>query len=88
MISVGDTPLEVDRVACFNSAVMGFGPILFDLPQESDLERVLKAVHATWENKESDEKLLMKWVRVIVMCRSADTFAANIYEVLFMCGYG
>jgi len=82
MISVGDMPLEVDRVACFNSAVMGFGPILFDLPPESDLERVLETVHATWENKESDERLLKKWVRAIVMCRSAVKFVANNNEVL------
>ena len=76
MISAGETPMEVDRVSCFLSAVMGFSPIIFDLPQEAGFTELLKACKKVFKNVERDKKehaeregdgerktLWQKWVR-------------------------
>ncbi|XP_078489225.1 E3 ubiquitin-protein ligase rnf213-alpha-like [Ciona intestinalis] len=61
MISAGETPIEVDRVSCFLSAVIGFSPLLFDLPQQAGLRELLAACEMVWNNVERDEGLLKKW---------------------------
>ena len=80
MISAGETPMEVDRVSCFLSAVMGFSPIIFDLPQDAGLKEMLKACKEVFENVERDKKeqaekegdgkrktLLQKWVSWFIL---------------------
>ncbi|XP_076818192.1 E3 ubiquitin-protein ligase rnf213-alpha-like [Clavelina lepadiformis] len=62
MISAGETPIEVDRVSCFLSAVMGFAPLIFDLSPKSDLNNLLNACEKVWENVKRDERILQNWV--------------------------
>ena len=62
MISAGDTALDVDKVACFNSAVMGFAPFLFDLRAEDGLVEVLQQLKNVWDYMQRDERILKKWV--------------------------
>ena len=81
MISAGETPMEVDRVSCFLSAVMGFSPIIFDLPQDAGLKQLLEACKKVWENVERDKRelyereddqrrtLLQKWVTFIIIAK-------------------
>ncbi|XP_076810012.1 E3 ubiquitin-protein ligase rnf213-alpha-like isoform X1 [Clavelina lepadiformis] len=61
MISAGETILEVDRVSCFLSAVMGFAPFIFDLEENANLTNVVDALKKVWEAYSNDNKLLKKW---------------------------
>ena len=65
MISAGETPMEVDRVSCFLSAVNGFSAIIFDLPQDAGLKELLKACKQVWDNIDRDETLVKKWVSAL-----------------------
>ena len=62
MISAGETPMDVDRVSCFLSAVMGFSPLVFDLTEDAGLNELLTACRVVWENVERDDRLIKKWV--------------------------
>ena len=62
MISAGEVPMEVDRVSCFNSAVMGFSPLLFNLFPDNGLKDLLEACQEVWDNVRSDLSILDKWV--------------------------
>ena len=62
MISAGEVPMEVDRVSCFNSAVMGFSPLLFNLFPDNGLKDLLEACQEVWDNVRSDRSILDKWV--------------------------
>ena len=62
MISAGETSMEVDRVSCFLSAVVGFSPIIFDLPQDAGLKELLKACKKVQDNIDRSKILVKKWV--------------------------
>ncbi|XP_077969852.1 E3 ubiquitin-protein ligase rnf213-alpha-like isoform X1 [Styela clava] len=61
MISAGETSYEVDRVSFLLSAVMGFGPLIFDLNQNSNLNYVVDRCKAVRKNFQSDPNLIKKW---------------------------
>ncbi|XP_076810018.1 E3 ubiquitin-protein ligase rnf213-alpha-like isoform X2 [Clavelina lepadiformis] len=61
MISAGETTLEVDRVSCFLSAVMGFAPFIFDLEEKADLSDAVIALNKVWLTSLNDSRLLDKW---------------------------
>jgi len=62
MISAGENAMEVDKVSCFNSAVMGFSPLLFNLYPDNGLDDLLEACQEVWENVKADPSILSKWV--------------------------
>jgi len=63
MISAGENTMEVDKVSCFLSAVMGFAPFLFDLHErDADLNALIEAFEKIRNNKEEQSKLKRKWV--------------------------
>ena len=62
MIAAGETPMEVDRVSSFNSAVLGFAPLIFNLTSESGLKELLEACKQVWSNVDADPTILDKWV--------------------------
>ena len=66
MVAAGEVPMEVDRVSCLSSAVMGFSPLVFDLQPNSDFEELLKACEKVWENVANDRTVLNKWVSLTV----------------------
>ena len=97
MISAGDTPMELDKVACFNSAVMGFAPFLFDLKKTSGLDDVLRALKSVQEHRDRDPELPEKWVGDFAFClpgieglqddskpnyRDSDMWLAERFEVV------
>jgi len=63
LISAGETPMEVDRVSCFVSAVMGFSPLIFELDETAGWNEFYKACEQVWNNVHRDAKLPDKWVR-------------------------
>jgi len=63
LISAGETPMEVDRVSCFVSAVMGFSPLIFELDETAGWDEFYDACEQVWSNVRRDPKLPDKWVR-------------------------
>nr|XP_018671622.1 LOW QUALITY PROTEIN: E3 ubiquitin-protein ligase rnf213-alpha-like [Ciona intestinalis] len=61
MISAGGTPMEVDRVSCFLSAVMTFSSLLFDLNEQSGLTELMGSITRVWESKQNDKSIIEKW---------------------------
>ena len=61
MISAGENPMDIDRVSCFLSAVMGFSPFIFDLQSDSSLNDTIESFEKV--SKVQDiEKLKNNWV--------------------------
>ena len=74
MVSAGDSTMEVDKVACFRSAVMGFAPFVFDLRQSCEgLHDVIQCVLSVDEFAKRDTALLRNWVNF--------PYNANAFEI-------
>ncbi|XP_036391600.1 E3 ubiquitin-protein ligase rnf213-beta-like [Megalops cyprinoides] len=56
-ISAGENASEIDRVACFHDAVMGYGPLLYSLPTDSGFEDFMSCARQVLEALSRDEKL-------------------------------
>ena len=74
MISAGETAMEVDKVSCFLSAVMGFAPFIFDLEENSDLKSMLDSFQKVVE-RSGHSKLKEQWV---------SCFSTVTYFVLYL----
>ncbi|XP_076818180.1 E3 ubiquitin-protein ligase rnf213-alpha-like [Clavelina lepadiformis] len=61
MISAGERPMDVARVSCFQSAVMGFAPLLFDLPKTAGFQELLATCKVIWMNVERNQSFLVNW---------------------------
>ncbi|XP_053231504.1 E3 ubiquitin-protein ligase RNF213-like isoform X2 [Podarcis raffonei] len=73
-ISAGENDMDVDRVACFHDAVLGYSSLLYELKQESGFEEFLVCLEKLWKALESDPKLpeklcdsarYLKWLKDI-----------------------
>ncbi|KAG7491231.1 hypothetical protein MATL_G00000820, partial [Megalops atlanticus] len=56
-ISAGENASEIDRVACFHDAVMGYGPLLYSLPPNSGFEEFMSCARQVFEALRRDNKL-------------------------------
>ncbi|XP_043570814.1 E3 ubiquitin-protein ligase rnf213-alpha-like isoform X1 [Chiloscyllium plagiosum] len=59
-ISAGENDMEIDRVACFHDAVMGYSPLIYELQQNTDFEELKTAVYKIQKALKSDPKLSQK----------------------------
>uniref|UniRef100_A0A3B4X7H2 RING-type E3 ubiquitin transferase n=1 Tax=Seriola lalandi dorsalis TaxID=1841481 RepID=A0A3B4X7H2_SERLL len=59
-ISAGENDLDVDRVACFHDAVLGYSSILYGLKQDSDFEDFKAAATKLWKALENDKNIPWK----------------------------
>ncbi|XP_069055826.1 E3 ubiquitin-protein ligase RNF213 isoform X2 [Pleurodeles waltl] len=59
-ISAGENDMDVDRVACFHDAVLGYSPLLYELKPESGLQELMQCLKKLWKALENDEKLPKK----------------------------
>ncbi|XP_048466706.1 E3 ubiquitin-protein ligase rnf213-alpha-like [Rhincodon typus] len=59
-ISAGENDMEIDRVACFHDAVMGYSPLIYELQQNTDFEGLKTTVHKIQKALRSDLKLSQK----------------------------
>jgi len=41
MMSAGDEPINIQKVQCLHSAVIGYAPLIFDLDENCDFEELL-----------------------------------------------
>ncbi|XP_060108019.1 E3 ubiquitin-protein ligase RNF213-like [Heteronotia binoei] len=56
-ISAGENDMDVDRVACFHDAVLGYSSLLYELKQESGFEEFMECLKKLWKALKSDSNL-------------------------------
>ncbi|XP_074519497.1 E3 ubiquitin-protein ligase rnf213-beta [Halichoeres trimaculatus] len=56
-ISAGENDTEIDQVACFHDAVMGYAPLLYFLSPHAGFEEFMKRAQKVWDTQRRDEKL-------------------------------
>ncbi|XP_069511290.1 E3 ubiquitin-protein ligase RNF213 isoform X2 [Ambystoma mexicanum] len=59
-ISAGENDMDVDRVACFHDAVLGYSCLLYELDAESGFQELMQCLKKLWKALENDEKLPKK----------------------------
>lgn len=62
-ISAGENDLDVDRVACFHDAVLGYSSMLYGLKQDSNFEALKESLSKLWKALENDKRIPKKLVR-------------------------
>lgn len=61
-ISAGVNDTEIDQVACFDDAVMGYSSLLYSLSPQAGFEEFMKCAQQVWDTQSRDEKLPDKLV--------------------------
>ncbi|XP_047442557.1 E3 ubiquitin-protein ligase rnf213-alpha isoform X2 [Mugil cephalus] len=56
-ISAGENDLDVDRVACFHDAVLGYSSILYGLQQDSGFEDFKDSLSKLWKALDNDRNI-------------------------------
>ncbi|XP_035510465.1 E3 ubiquitin-protein ligase rnf213-alpha [Morone saxatilis] len=59
-ISAGENDMDVDRVACFHDAVLGYSSILYELKPDSDFHGFKEVLRKLWRALENDSNLPKK----------------------------
>ena len=61
-IYAGENALDVDRVAFFHDAVLGYSPMLYDLKKDSGFQTFKDVLNKLWRALENDSDLPTKLV--------------------------
>uniref|UniRef100_A0A8C1NX99 RING-type E3 ubiquitin transferase n=1 Tax=Cyprinus carpio TaxID=7962 RepID=A0A8C1NX99_CYPCA len=61
-ISAGENDADIDRLASFETVVMGYGPLLYSLPENAGFEEFIDCAKQVWDTLHKDEKLLDKLI--------------------------
>ncbi|XP_046887613.1 E3 ubiquitin-protein ligase rnf213-beta isoform X4 [Hypomesus transpacificus] len=56
-ISAGENDADIDRVACFHAAVMGFSPLLYSLKSTANFKEFMTCAGQVWETLRRDKTL-------------------------------
>ncbi|XP_067860144.1 E3 ubiquitin-protein ligase rnf213-alpha-like isoform X2 [Heptranchias perlo] len=56
-ISAGENDMEIDRVACFHDAVMGYSPFIYGLQRDTDFKELMNSVTKIQKALKSDPRL-------------------------------
>ncbi|XP_071387268.1 E3 ubiquitin-protein ligase rnf213-beta-like [Centroberyx affinis] len=56
-ISAGENDTEIDQVACFDDAVMGYSPLLYSLPPRAGFDEFMNCAKQVWDTQCRDDKL-------------------------------
>ncbi|KAG9334572.1 hypothetical protein JZ751_007508, partial [Albula glossodonta] len=59
-ISAGENPLDVDRVACFHDAVLGYSSVLYELKPEAGFRDLRRVLGKLWRALKNDSNLPKK----------------------------
>ncbi|KAA0724978.1 E3 ubiquitin-protein ligase rnf213-beta [Triplophysa tibetana] len=59
-IPAGENDVDTDRIANFESAVMGYSPLLYSLQNRAGFEEFIKCAQQVWDTLDKDEKLMDK----------------------------
>lgn len=63
-ISAGENDLDVDRVACFHDAVLGYSSILYELKSDTGFSVFKEVLKKLWKALDNDPNLPKKLVRL------------------------
>lgn len=63
-ISAGENDLDVDRVACFHDAVLGYSSMLYELKSDSSFGVFKEVLKKLWKALDNDPNLPKKLVRL------------------------
>ena len=63
IMAQGHGDYEVGQVTCLHSSVMGYAPLVFELPKERTFDNFIKLCHDVWQNLAADPSLPKKFVR-------------------------
>lgn len=69
-ISAGENDMDVDRVACFHDAVLGYSSMLYDLKQDSDFAKFNESLKKLWKALDNDQNIPKKLVRFHLSCNA------------------
>lgn len=61
-ISAGENDMDVDRVACFHDAVLGYASMLYELKPDSGFGTFREVLEKLWRALENDSNLPKKLV--------------------------
>lgn len=64
-ISAGENDMDVDRVACFHDAVLGYSSMLYELKPDSGFQVFKELLSKLWRALENDCNLPKKLVKYI-----------------------
>ncbi|XP_040296683.1 E3 ubiquitin-protein ligase RNF213-like [Bufo bufo] len=59
-ISAGENDMDVDRVACFHDAVLGYSSLLYELNSNSGFDDLMACLQKLWKALQSDRNLSKK----------------------------
>ncbi|XP_018090579.1 E3 ubiquitin-protein ligase RNF213 isoform X2 [Xenopus laevis] len=59
-ISAGENDMDVDRVACFHDAVLGYSSLLYDLRPNFGFHQLMKCLQKLWKALDADQNLPRK----------------------------
>jgi len=57
MMSAGDEPMNIKKVQCLHSAVIGYAPLIFDLKQDCDFKQLREMFKIVFKELEANPKL-------------------------------
>lgn len=63
-ISAGENDLDVDRVACFHDAVLGYSSMFYDLKPDAGFKHFKEMLKKLWKALDNDPNLPKKLVRI------------------------
>lgn len=63
-ISAGENDMDVDRVACFHDAVLGYSSLLYELNSHSGFDDLTACLQKLWKALQSDRNLPKKLVSI------------------------
>lgn len=75
-ISAGENDMDVDRVACFHDAVLGYSSMLYELKPDSGFHAFKEVLKKLWRALENDRNLPNKLVRG----RLANSVTKNLHH--------
>ncbi|KAM4663578.1 E3 ubiquitin-protein ligase RNF213-like [Discoglossus pictus] len=59
-ISAGENDMDVDRVACFHDAILGYSSLLYELKSEYGFEKLMQLLPKLWKALKNDKNLPKK----------------------------
>jgi len=86
-ISAGENDLDVDRVACFHDAVLGYSSMLYDLKPDDGFNHFKEMLRKLWKALDSDPNLPKKLVRESASFKKTEkvnSFCHIVFHLYFL----
>lgn len=81
-ISAGENDMDVDRVACFHDAVLGYSSMLYELKPDSGFPTFKEVLVKLWRALENDSNLPKKLVRGYLANTTNNKLHHDCHEII------